>query len=317
MRLSGKYISILIATGLIIFSAMISACSSSADKKTAKTEKPSNSGTFKVPEIPLVINTPELRTDYLMQHYWDNFNFSDTASLRNQEVSEQAYADFLNLSMQIPFEKAVKGMTCLMEKAKVNSKMLLHFHNLGEKYLYDPNSPVRNEVLYEIDLATVINSDVVDDTHKIRPQRQYEIILRNKVGNKATDFTCTFKDGTSSNLYSIKADMLLIYFHNPGCDDCKIVREKLLASSAIQNLISNGTMKVLAVYPDDDLSEWNKHYNDIPANWINTYNKDAVVKNNDIYDLKAIPTLYLLDKDKTVLLKDARFEQLEAYILNN
>jgi hypothetical protein len=34
----------------------------------------------------------------------------------------------------------------------------------------------------------------------------------------------------------------------------------------------------------------------------------------ELYDLKAMPTLYLLDKDKKVLLKDAPVEQVEQYL---
>ena len=33
--------------------------------------------------------------------------------------------------------------------------------------------------------------------------------------------------------------------------------------------------------------------------------------------MKAIPTLYLLDKDKTVLLKDATAEEIEEYLQKN
>lgn len=41
---------------------------------------------------------------------------------------------------------------------------------------------------------------------------------------------------------------------------------------------------------------------------------DFSLKNDEIYDLKAIPTLYLLNKEKKVLLKDATFQQIENYL---
>jgi hypothetical protein len=34
-----------------------------------------------------------------------------------------------------------------------------------------------------------------------------------------------------------------------------------------------------------------------------------------LYDLKAIPTLYLLDGSKTVLLRDATLEEIEKYLI--
>ncbi len=43
--------------------------------------------------------------------------------------------------------------------------------------------------------------------------------------------------------------------------------------------------------------------------WINGYDKELTVLERELYDLKAMPTLYLLDKDKKVLLKDARWNK--------
>ena len=47
-----------------------------------------------------------------------------------------------------------------------------------------------------------------------------------------------------------------------------------------------------------------------PSWWISAYDKGPKILNGDIYDLKAIPTLYLLDGAKTVMLKDAPVEEV-------
>ena len=307
---------ILLVAGILSFSMLLSACDFSAGKKPAKTQASPDPEKFKVPEVPMVLNTPEQRADYLLEHYWDNFNFKNTDLISKPKVSEQAFADFINILLQLPSEKTDKGIRFLMNKAEVNGKIYQYFLELSEKYLYDPNSPMRNEVLYDSFLKAALSSDILDAAHKIRPGQQYELAQKNKVGQKATDFKYTLKNGSTSRLYDIQAKLLLIYFNNPGCEECKAVREKMLTSSALQELIGMGTLKVLALYPDEDLTEWNKYYADIPSGWINAYNKGSVIKNKELYDLKAIPTLYLLDKEKRVLLKDARFEEIEAFIQN-
>ncbi len=50
------------------------------------------------------------------------------------------------------------------------------------------------------------------------------------------------------------------------------------------------------------------------ASWINSYDSTVSLKNDEIYDLKAMPALYLLDKDKKVILKDVTFNQVENYL---
>ena len=52
---------------------------------------------------------------------------------------------------------------------------------------------------------------------------------------------------------------------------------------------------------------------EIPDGWINSYDKELTVLTEECYDLKAMPALYLLDKDKKVLLKDATVKEIEDY----
>ena len=77
-----------------------------------------------------------------------------------------------------------------------------------------------------------------------------------------------------------------------------------MSSSYLMRLVEEGKLAILAIYPDADLSEWRDHAKDFPANWINSYDKTVTIKTDELYDLKAIPTLYLLDASKTVMLKD-------------
>ena len=56
--------------------------------------------------------------------------------------------------------------------------------------------------------------------------------------------------------------------------------------------------------PDTDLEAWREHLQDYPASWINGYDADQRIEKERLYDLKAIPALYLLDKQKRVMAKD-------------
>ena len=70
-------------------------------------------------------------------------------------------------------------------------------------------------------------------------------------------------------------------------------------------MIARGKVKVLAVYPDEDMKAWRDYLPHFPSAWINAYDADLKIKSAELYDLKAIPTLYLLDSNKTVMLRDA------------
>jgi thiol-disulfide isomerase/thioredoxin len=311
-KLVGTTRRVLCMLGTLSFALSWGSCSTKNKPSESKAASPAE--TSVTSDISLSENTSAGKVEYLMAHYWDNFPFNDTTLISKPQVSEQAFADFVYLLNNLPAEMAEKGIVNLMDKAAICPEMLLYFSKLSEKYLYDPNSPMRNEPLFEYFLHAVIRSPVVDETHKIRPKILLKTVQKNKPGTKATDFDYTLPDGSTHKLSALPAEYVILYFHNPECRECAAVKEKLVSSPILNTLQQKGQLKILALYPDENLETYRKHLPEIPAEWINAYDKGTVIKNRELYDLKAIPTLYLLDKDKTVLLKDAPFETLEAYL---
>ena len=99
---------------------------------------------------------------------------------------------------------------------------------------------------------------------------------------------------------------------------CRTVREGICSSEILMKAVSSGRLKVLAIYPDQDLDEWLRYRSEMPSSWINGYDRECVLRTDGTYNLAAIPSLYLLDKDKTVLVKDAvSIPLIESAIVNN
>lgn len=97
---------------------------------------------------------------------------------------------------------------------------------------------------------------------------------------------------------------------------CRDITEGIKGSTIISNLQQDGRLKVLAIYPDENLEEWHKHYEDIPSSWINSYDKGCHIERENLYNVNAIPALYLLDKDKIVLVKDSTNVAEIEHVLN-
>ena len=65
------------------------------------------------------------------------------------------------------------------------------------------------------------------------------------------------------------------------------------------------------------VEEWRKALPQMPHdNWINGYDDGTIITNKRLYDIKAIPTLYLLDKNKRIILKDTSLEEIENYFMS-
>lgn len=85
---------------------------------------------------------------------------------------------------------------------------------------------------------------------------------------------------------------------------CGQVSSDLKSSEIISGLVENGMLTVLSVYPDEDIGEWTRHYDEQPSSWIRCYDRGCRIREKGLYNLEAIPSLYLLDRNKRVILKD-------------
>ena len=281
-----------------LFCAGIVSCSYAQQQKTKE---------FRLPDVPVTLTAPEDRAAYLSLHYWDHFDFADTSLVSRPEITEQAFVDFLSI---LPYtNQAPAAIDTLFRRAAIGQEMLYHFIELSDKYLYEPNSPMHDEELHILVLRALLDNPRLSDTDKTRPRYLLEMAMKNRPGDVAADFTVTCRDGRHRQLSGIKADYVLVYFNDPDCEDCHRVKELLSSSPVVNGLLESGRLKLLSVCVEGKTPAWEKA--DFPKNWIDGYDDGRRLTREQVYDLKAMPPLYLLDAEKRVILKDASFKQVE------
>lgn len=207
-----------------------------------------------------------------------------------------------------------KKMDSILSSASGDSAIFTETTKLLTEPISNPNSPFRNESLYIKLLEHQVKSNWYIDAQKLVFTNRLKLIQQNRVGNAVNDFTFYAPDGKKQKLYNIKTQKLLLLFYNPECNACKETKAALIASPIITNALQNGNLKLLAIYPDPDVALWRKHLNENPSTWINGRDDNEYLWKNKIYDLRAIPTMYLLDENKKVLLKDAGIMEIEKQL---
>ena len=271
---------------------------------------------FRLPDIPVVLSTPEQRAEFLASHYWDCLGTADTGVLLHSEALEQAWANYCDLLRHVPLPVARQAIKELFSSLESDMKLYVHFKSLAESYLDDPNSPLRNEDIYISVLEAMVSSDRLGDMDKLRPRARLKLALKNRPGGEAEDFTYTLATGERGTLHRIPAEYILLFFNEPGCETCAAAMDGLKSVDGVTRLVGQGRLAVLLMYIDDDLAEWNRHRPDFPDTWINGYDAAQLIRKRQLYDVRATPSLYLLDKDKKVLLKDASLQEILAFLEN-
>ena len=252
-----------------------------------------------------ITNNP-LCAQVLLPQYsvWEGFAFDDKQTVESREAEERFAHFLLGLERVAPTQQA-EQVGALLAKAEQNDATA-RFLTLAEKYLYDPNSPYRNDERYLLFLQYAASHQLADYTTNPRYQKHYAMVQKNRVGHKATDFPYTTQAGEQGQLYSLQSKYILLFFHDPDCEECQYVKKQLENQHA--HFAQKGVL-VVAVYIDDEVEAWRKaHY---PSTWLSVYAPE--IDKQDLYDIKALPTLYLLDTQKRVVLKDAQIDKVVSY----
>ena len=268
---------------------------------------------------------------FLAEHYWDEFLKLPALTKKDSllvngvptDVVEQHYANYAGILSAVPSEIAIKAshnlwLRCLDNENKYpDSDILETIVSHAEKYLYDANSPLRNEDAYAPFAEGLSAFEGIDEAMRGKYLFDAQMCSLNKTGTRAHDFEFCDEAGRIRNLYSLDNEYILLFFSNPGCKACKYIIDMLSSSVKISDMISSGRLAVVNMYIDEDLDAW-KFYMDIyPKNWYNVYDPNYVIRTDLIYNIRAIPSIYLLDKDKIVLMKDAVPENAIRYLENN
>lgn len=288
---------------LILAAVGLAACGGRAPRRPAATT--AETPAVFLPAIAPAALAPEERVEWLRWHYWDNFDFADTAFLARADTLQlfEAYARYVQLLFSAPTDGA--PMDSLMRRASASRPMLDYFAMLADRVLGDPNSPLRNDEFYIPVLRAQLSSPWYDEYERLAPEYRLSLASQNRIGEQANDFRYTLASGATGTLYGLRAEYVLLFINNPGCPMCREIREAISASPMLTELIEHGRLRVLALYPDENLDEWRAYREQIPASWINAYDDGCVLREKGLYDLSAIPSLYLLDAQKRVLVKDA------------
>nr|WP_304297295.1 DUF5106 domain-containing protein [Porphyromonas gulae] len=267
---------------------------------------------FPLPNIPLSITSPQERASYFVKHYWDEFNFTDSAYLQKPQNMEVSVANFLGVAIALPVDEVKPSIIYPLEKS--SGALLELFMRFYKKYLYEPNSPMLNEEYYIPAVDFLMKSPKISYAERIRLKERYELMLRNRVGTKAEDFIYEQSDGSLHRLSNRFTPNTILVFYEPGCHTCSQLIGQLHQDDQLHNLVEAKQLSILFIYPDNDKNTWISGLSDFPDFVEAGINSDGSITDRQLYDIKATPTLYLLGNHSNVILKDAQIQVIKDYL---
>lgn len=296
-------------------------------------------GKFPMVSIPSVYNNDQDNAmDYMLEHYWDAF-FRGTGSTTPEAILgvadgefEQALSNYIEILQMMkvkatpdqpaPFRKAIASVRTFFDKletrqlADTSAKTYLRATEKVSSYLFDPNSPMRDEDLYLPFVEGMLKSPCSREDMRNAFRYEASQCRRNGFGQTAVDFNFKDAKGNRGSLHGIRADYTMLFFSNPGCSSCKEIIDDIKSCGCISPMLADKRLAIVNIYIDEEVQKWREYLPNYPNSWINGYDYTFTLRDSPNYDIRAIPSLYLLDGKKRVLMKDAPTHRVLAYLEN-
>lgn len=252
---------------------------------------------------------------YMVEHYWDSFDFGDATWLADSASFEQAFADWAYLASFLPADRAARSTGYVVERADVSHPMLMRFAQAAEHYFAGADSPYRNEEALIPILQGLTRAQSVEPAERERFGALLSAADRNRPGTQAAELHGAASDGRRVALSSLDCDYTLLLFYTPSCPTCAFVERQIGISTTTSALLQQGKLRVYAFYPGPGDEAWRQSLADMPTEgWSVVCDPDGAVAQEERYVVASTPSLYLLGRGRRVILKDAAFEEIEQWL---
>lgn len=184
-----------------------------------------------------------------------------------------------------------------------DSAALCRADSLAYLYWEHPSSPSRDEGRYIRFLNELLRIDSLPEALRMRAEERLRTASLNRPGSVAADFGFLCRDGSSGTLHAVNAPAIMLIFYDPECPHCSDILDAIAADRLLASMIAGGEIKVVAVYAEGKKEVWTGSNGDLPPEWIVGYDTTGILE-HELYDLPAMPVIYMLDGAKRVLFKD-------------
>jgi hypothetical protein len=251
---------------------------------------------------------------YMAKHHFDNFPWEDERLL-NTPVLYNKFKTFGQQIFPLEAEYSIHIVLKVLHESKKNKNMYLALFDYLEREFGYYKSPYRDDILYIAMLQDILKLPGLEETRKLFYEYELNLIKKNQAGMQAQDFNILWANGETTTMYDIDAEYLLLYFQHPDCPICVELRGKMKDMEVVNNAIASGKLKVVTIYFEDNEALWRNYLKTRALeNWQHGWNYDESITEKRLYDIRNIPMIMFLDKNKKVIKKDLLSNEIEEWL---
>ena len=251
--------------------------------------------------------------EYYRAHYFDNFDLNDPRAIRSGLIQNKIDFYTQKLTYPQPDSQSI-AIDYLLQKMDKNPEAfqyyLVYFLNDAAK---SKRMGMDAVYVHLVDKYYSTGKAIWADEEQLKKlTTQANGIRPTLIGKIAPDLTLWKENGDMVTVHGIQAPYTVLFFWDPECGHCKKSTPFIVD---FYNQYKDKGVEILSICTKtgDDISEcWSTVKERNMDMFVNTADQYMRSRYKSIYDVKTTPQIFILDKDKKILVKKIAGEDLKT-----
>jgi len=253
--------------------------------------------------------------NYFVNHYWDNMDFSDPALLYTPAFYPRLKNYFDEVVPPL-VDSVTKYADLLVDRAK-NTPELFKYIVWYITNKYERSEYVAHDAIFVHMVQTYYAKGLcpwTDEAVLERMTTHANKLSHILIGKKAPELWMPDTNGIFRSNYESKRNYTIMWFWDLNCGVCKTATPKLVEfyNRAKDSL----DFEVYAICINSDTAKWKAAIIEKELPWINVGGNTANIDYRVVYDATSTPVVFVLDREKKIIVKKISVDKLEEFIRN-
>ena len=259
--------------------------------------------------------------------YIENNQLNVTLLLKKRKINDSLTIDWIEIkkasgsTTDFIFTEFEKFKSQHEDNSDWKNQLYSKLDEIFNKY---PSNILSGDLLYDVSLDSVLTRDQLKKLYSIIDWKNQDLLRKNKirynifqeeninVGNKIKDFILFNDENAEVSSAQFRGNLLLIDFWASWCLPC---REEFPELERIYKQYKSTGFNILGVSIDDSHRKWLNAIEKDKITWENVISRGGFKSQIAIdFQIFAIPSNYLLNKEGVVIAKDINTQELDSVL---
>jgi len=250
---------------------------------------------------------------FYRKEFWDNVDFSDSRLLRTPVVSNKLKRYITELTPQNK-DSIIVYTDFLLDKVLDHPQYYKYIANwIALQYEPTKTTLMDPEAIFVHMTRNYFTRERAfwsDSMEVYALQQRAGEMAQSILGIKGPDVVSTDQFGNTQSIYEKTADYIIVYMYNPTCEHCMKETPKMVD---YYNRNKSKGIDVFAIAIDTEDQEWKDYIKKNNMSFTNVFdptNRSIYAK----YYVDVTPEIYVLNKDRTIIGKNLKVDQIDIII---